>query len=167
MSDRDKHLDLFSSKKLRENEVIRGSVKGYISSRKKDSKDALMTGRLIVTDQRVCFYRHGFVGEKYESIDLPNVKSMETSSLLGHRSLKVYSTHNDLTFNSFRPKREFEEIITFLENPVRSPKTEVEMPSTADNSPVVRLKKLTDLHKAGLITEQEFAAKKSELLAQI
>jgi len=105
---------------LRGNEIIQDSIKGYISGKNADTKNALMTGRLIVTDQRICFYRHGFVGEKFESIDRAQVESMETSSSSGQRSLKLCSLHNDLTFSSFRPKAEFDKIIRHLLGPVHA-----------------------------------------------
>jgi len=168
MSATDKHLEHFSSKKIRGDERVETSLKGFVTGKEKDSKDALMTGRLILTDQRVCFYRKGIIGDKFESIDLPNITSIESSSLLGHRTVKLYSTHNDLTFNSFKPKEEFEQLVTKIEMKMsaeRAPKSKVIALSEAE--PTVQIKKLADLHEAGILTAEEFTAKKAEILARI
>jgi len=167
MSETDKHIESFSNKKMRKGERIHTSVKGYVSGKKKDSKDALMTGRLILTDQRVCFYRKGIIGEKFESIDLLNIKSIESSSLMGHRSVKLYSTHNDLTFNSFKSKDEFDTVVGQIENCMDAKKIPIETPKTTTFNSAGQLEQLAALHKSGVLTSEEFAAKKAEILARI
>ena len=167
MTQNDKHLDKFSASKARPNEKVLDSVKGYMSGKKKDSKDALMTGRLILTDQRVCFYRKGIIGEKFESIDLAKVSSIETSSILGHRSVKLYSTHNDLTFNSFKPKEEFDPVIAKIEDWVASVDSKSVKATQDKQTPTDQLRKLAELRDSGILTSAEFELKKTDLLARI
>lgn len=169
MSDTDKHLQFFTSKKMRVGENVETSVKGYVSGKKKDSKDALMTGRLILTDQRVCFYRKGIIGEKFESIDLANITSIESTSMMGHRSVKLYSTHNDLTFNSFKSKEEFDPVVSHIEQSMNAARTPQANPVTTslDSSPTSQLEKLAALHKSGILTAEEFTAKKADILARL
>jgi len=167
MSDTDKHIDNFASKKMRLGENIEISVKGYVSGKEKNSKDALMTGRLILTDQRVCFYRKGIIGEKFESIDLPNITSIESNSMMGHRSVKLYSTHNDLTFNSFKPKEEFDPVVSEIEQRMNATRTPQAIPTASDNTPTMQLERLAGLHESGILTAEEFSAKKADILARI
>jgi len=167
MTKSDKHLENFSASKMRPGEKMLESLKGYMSGKEKDSKDALMTGRLILTDQRVCFYRKGFIGEKFESIDLGKVSSIETNSLLGHRSVKLYSTHNELAFNSFKSKEEFDPVIAKIEDWVASAGTKPAEATQDKQSPTDQLRKLAELRDSGILTAAEFELKKTDLLARI
>jgi len=167
MTATDKHLDRFSASKIRPDESVLASVKGYMPGKKKDSKDALMTGRLILTDQRVCFYRKGIIGEQFESIDTAKVSSIETSSLLGHRSVKLYSTHNDLTFNSFKSKDEFDFVVSKIETQVNSVTAATTPGTVSTNDPTDQLRKLADLRDSGILTAAEFEQKKTSILARI
>ena len=172
MSEIDKHLEGFSGKKARADETVQSSVKGYVSGNGgKNSNDALMTGRLILTDQRVCFYRKGIIGEKFESINLSNITSIESSAILGHRSVKLYSTHNDLTFNSFTSKAVFDPVVAQIEQAMNVEKTSNHVPNANVNAsslaPAAHLEKLAALHKSGILTDEEFSAKKAEILARI
>lgn len=167
MTDADKHLDQFLAKKIQTGETLSGSIKGYIPSRKKESTDALMTGRLILTDRRICYIRRGIIGEKFESIDLPNVKSIETGYFLKRNSLKLYSTHNDLTFNSFKPKQEFDTIISMIEQRLSAQSDAAVPTGVRDTSPTQQLEKLAELHQSGILTEKEFLSKKTEILKRI
>jgi len=167
MTKSDKHLENFSASKMRPGEKMLESLKGYMSGKEKDSKDALMTGRLILTDQRVCFYRKGFIGEKFESIDLGKVSSIETNSLLGHRSVKLYSTHNDLTFNSFKGKEEFDPVIAKIEDWVATSSVMPKDTAQDQQSPTDQLRKLAELRDSGVLNAEEFENKKTDLLARI
>ena len=167
MAATDKHLEKFSSSKIRPNETVLASVKGYMPGKKKDSKDALMTGRLILTDQRVCFYRKGFIGEQFESIDTAKVSSIETNSILGHRTVKLYSTHNDLTFNSFKSKDEFDPVVSKIEAQVNSVNAIPTAETGPTNNPTDQLRKLAELRDSGILTAKEFDLKKTDILARI
>ena len=167
MTGTDKHLDRFSSSKIRPNETVLASVKGYMPGKKKDSKDALLTGRLILTDQRVCFYRKGIIGEQFESIDTAKVSSIETNSFLGHRSVKLYSTHNDLTFNSFKSKDEFDPVVSEIEARVNAATAMPPPESISKNDPTDQLRKLADLRDSGILTPAEFEQKKTDILARM
>jgi len=167
MSATDKHLEKFSTTKIRSNETVLASVKGYMPGKKKDTTDALMTGRLILTDQRVCFYRKGIIGEQFESIDTAKVSSIETSSLLGHRSVKLYSTYNDLTFNSFKSKDEFDPVVSKIEAQVNAVTTMPPPETASANDPTDQLRKLAELRDSGILTAAEFEQKKTDILARM
>jgi len=167
VSQTDKHMENFYAKKMRQGECIEATIKGYMPGKKKDSTDALMTGRLILTDQRVCFYRKGIIGEKFESIDLGNITSIESSSLLGHRTVKLYSTHNDLAFNSFKSKDEFDPVVAQIETRINQKNVPEASAGPAASNPSAQLEKLAALHTSGILTLEEFTAKKTEILSRI
>ncbi|WP_307737913.1 PH domain-containing protein [uncultured Varibaculum sp.] len=55
----------------------------------------------------------------------------------------------------------------YSQQPVSAPPQEQPKQENASNDPMVQLQKLGDLLKAGLITEEDYAAKKQEILARM
>ena len=51
--------------------------------------------------------------------------------------------------------------------PAAAPAASAESPTPAARDPVERLKKLAELRDAGILTEEEFQAKKKELLPEL
>ena len=165
----DKHITYFETKKLRDGESIAASIKGYVPSGKKDnSSDALFGGRLVLTNERVCYIRKGIMGEAFETVDLPQVRSIEAKSLLGHRTVKLFSTHNDLTVKSFEKKEAFQGFVADVEAALYRSKSEgLNLQPSAQLSAVEQLEKLASLRDGGILSEDEFNTKKAELLARI
>jgi len=167
MTDTDKHLARFSAKKKRNGEMIKVSIKGYMPGKKKNSADALMTGRLILTDQRICFYRKGVIGEKFESIDLQRISSLETKSLLGHKTLILYTTNNELIFKTFEKPDVFDPFVEQVQSALDTGSPTNGRAQSSASEPIAMLEKLAALHESGILSAEEFSAKKADILAQM
>jgi len=166
-----KHVSYFQSHKLKAGENIRCFLDGYIGEMMGKGKDTQRNGALIVTDQRVAFYRKGLLGEVLETIPIEKVTSVETSSLMGHRVIKVHTAHDDLKFKTFEDKEFFEKAYNAIEEG-RAQSASAAKPvqpssAPAGNDVADRLTKLEQLRAKGFITEDEFKEKRADILATL
>jgi hypothetical protein len=122
-------------------------------------------GALIVTSERAVFYRKGWFGEVLETMPLDKITSIERKTILGHKVVRLHTSHDQLEFKTFES---WEHILSVLEERSGSGTGPVPIPTPIrPDSDVDRLKKLAGLREAGLITEDEFAAKRADILAQV
>lgn len=163
----DKQIQNFTARKLWDNEVINSSIKGF-AAKKAKSIDGVMQGRVILTNERVCYYRKGILGDEMESIALSEVKSIETDSSLGVRTLNLFSAHNKLSIMTYQKSDVFEGFSEAIEQAMRAARTQM-TPSgaPANESPAERLKSLAELKETGILTQDEFDAKRAEILSQL
>lgn len=163
-----KHVVKFKAKHLQAGEHIAAWGEGYIGKMLGSGKDAEKTGVLIVTGARVVFYRSGLFGEVNESIPLKAITSIERNSFMGHRTIHMHTSHDSLEFKSFK-KEQDQALVDAIEAGRGHSPTPPATPAQADVSidPMTALAKLADLKAAGVLTEEEFSAKKAELLARV
>lgn len=164
---KNKHVEKFKSNHLNSSESILAWAEGYIGKMMGSGKDAQHNGVLIVTESRVAFYRKGFIGEVIETIPLKSITSIERKSTLGHRVIRVHTSHDDLEFKTFSKESELA-LVEAIESG-RGLKSETVVPekNSASNDPFEQLKKLSELKEAGIISDEEFQAKKIKLMALI
>ncbi|MCM6122162.1 PH domain-containing protein [Klebsiella pneumoniae] len=164
MMKENKHVEKFKSNHLNSGESVIAWAEGYIGKMMASGKDAQHNGALIVTEARVAFYRKGFIGEVIETIPLKSITSIERKSMLGHRVIRVHTSHDDLEFKTFSKESELA-LVEAIESG-RGLKTEAvtNENNTASNDPFEQLKKLSELKAAGIITDEEFQAKKIKLM---
>lgn len=166
MGQRDSHFEKFTTTKLKAGEKIHGNMQGWIGGFAKgpgNGRETHKNGQLIVTNERVCFYRKGFFGEVFETIPLSKITSVETRSVLGYRNLRIHTSHDELTFKTFEGKQSFDEVYENLEHLRHPPATKPASEATI----LDQIAKLGELKAAGVLTEDEFAAKKATLLDRI
>ena len=121
----------------------------------------------MLTNKRPCFYSKVPFEEIFETIPLSKITSVETSSLMDYRVLRVHTAHDDLEFKTLEPKALFDSVVAHLER-LRNEPTAGSVASTASVDFVTnQIKKLAELRDAGLLTNDEFNAKKAELLARL
>ncbi|HDR2890042.1 TPA: PH domain-containing protein [Enterobacter soli] len=162
-----KHVNKFKSNHLNSGESVIAWAEGYIGKMMGSGKDTQHNGALIVTETRVAFYRKGFIGEVIETIPLKSITSIERKSTLGHRVIRVHTSHDDLEFKTFSKESELA-LVEAIENG-RGLQTERATPekSAATNDPYEQLKKLSELKEAGIISDEEFQSKKNKLMELI
>jgi hypothetical protein len=154
-----KHVTVFRNKHLKPAEEIIAWGEGYIGDMMGKGKDTQHNGVLIVSQERVVFYRKGLLGEVLETIPLKSITSIERKSLLGHRTLKIHTSHDALEFKTFDKK-----VDQSLSEAIETNRhTDTQKQQTGD--PLEILKKLAELRDAGIITEDEFLQKKQKILA--
>ncbi|MFM5440114.1 SHOCT domain-containing protein [Aeromonas enteropelogenes] len=163
MAKESKHVAAFTKRHLNKGEQITAWTEGYTGKMLGSGKDAQRNGVLIVTNIRVAFYRKGFIGEIIETIPLDKLTSVERQSAMGHRTIRMHTSHDDLEFKTFDKEGE-----TLVIEAMEAGRHKNVGKQSVDGGDVVeRLKKLSSLKDAGVITDSEFAEKKAELMAQI
>ena len=162
-----KHIGTFRQDKLMPDESLEADLNGWLD--KKTTRGALIEhkGQFVLTSKRACFYSKVPFEEIFETIPLSKITSVETSSLMDYRVLRVHTAHDDLEFKTREPKALFNNIVAHLER-LRNEPTGGSVASAASVDSVTdQIKKLGELRDAGLLTNEEFNAKKTELLARL
>ncbi|MFK8260707.1 SHOCT domain-containing protein [Erwinia sp. AnSW2-5] len=162
-----KHVENFNKKHLQSGETAVAWAEGYIGSVMGKGKDTQHNGALIVTDVRVAFYRKGLLGEVIENIPLKSITSIERKSILGHRSIKMHTSHDDLEFKTYSKEGEIAVIDAIEAGRQLSGKPTASQTASATVDPYEQLKKLADLKDAGILSEEEFQDKKTKIMALI
>jgi hypothetical protein len=161
-----RHIRGFRQSKLRPGERIGGHLAGWIGKMMGKGDDKQRNGQFILTNQRACFYRKGFFGEVFETIPIAKLTSVETLSMMGYRVLRLHTSHDELAFKTFESKELFDRIYQRLENLRQRDGQETSVPRRSESIPD-QIRKLGELRDAGVLSEDEFTAKKRELLARL
>ena len=160
-----KHIRTFEQDKLMPEETLEADLKGWLDKKTGQGGIVQHKGEFVVTNKRACFYSKALFEEIFETIPLSKITSVETSSLMDYRVLRVHTAHDDLEFKTREPKALFDNVVAYLER-LRNEPTGGSVGPTAD-SVTDQIKKLGDLRDAGLLTNDEFNTKKAELLARL
>ena len=159
------HIRTFRQEKLIPGETLVGHLEGWIGEKMGQGERIRHNGQFILTNERVCFYRKDPFEEVFETIPLSKISSVETLSLMGYRVLRLHTAHDDLEFKTLEPKTLFDEVLAQLER-LRNEESTAPAESITDQIKN-QIKKLGELRDGGLLTEDEFNAKKAELLARL
>jgi hypothetical protein len=165
MSKESKHVAKFRASHLKTGEAIKAFDDGYIGEAMGSGSKRQYNGSLIVTNERVAFYRKGLLGEVLETIPLKSITSIERKSLLGHRTIGIHTSHDALVFKTFNKDGETT-LIDAIEDGRHSSNAN-NVTQAKQESPLEQLKRLGELKEAGVITDEEFSSKKAELLEKI
>jgi hypothetical protein len=165
MQNENKHIVNFREFHLKADEQIVAWGGGYIE--KKTILSNIHEGVLIVTPERVIFHRKGLLGEILETIPLKKITSIERKSFLAVRTICLHTSHDKLEFKSHLKKDEEKKMIDAIEQGRDNATITPDVKELGQNNPIEALKKLGELKELGVLTEEEFQNKKSELLAKI
>lgn len=158
-----KHLETFNQKHIKTGESVIAWGEGYIGEMMGKGKDTQHNGILLVTGDRVVFYRKGFFGEVIESMPLKSITSIERKSMLGHHTVRLHTSHDELSFKTFK-KSEEEALIQAIEAGRAS---NIPPQATARSPDLEAIRQLGELRASGVLTEDEFQSKKNELLSRL
>jgi hypothetical protein len=132
------------------------------------------TGLIVLTDRRLLFVKEGWVGKKSTDFPIEKVSSIEFSSSLLLGKVVVHASGNRSEIDQVNKqdgKRIVDNIRARLSQPPPQPAAAPAVAGQSDAStapdPVEQIKKLAELRDAGVVTEEEFAAKKAQLLDQV
>ena len=98
---KNKHAKAFETNKLKKGEKVLDCIEGYIGDMMGKGKDTQHNGSLILTNDRVSFYRKGFFGEVIRNIPLRKISSVDYDSTLGHKTIELHATYDSIRFKSF------------------------------------------------------------------
>jgi uncharacterized OB-fold protein len=150
-------------------EEIRAAVQGTYETKIMGS-DSVRTGSLIATDRRLLFYAKKLGGYELESYPYGNISSFEQGkNMMGH-NITFFASGNKVHMKWMKTDRElarFTEVVRAAMRGSESPGSAVTDPAPTQPDVMDQLRKLGELHAAGVLTEDEFAAKKAELLRRL
>ena len=168
MSKQDKkHIGTFRQDKLMPKETVEAQLDGWLD--KPSGQDGVIkhNGQFVLTNKRACFYSKAPFEEIFETIPLSKITSVETSSLMGYRVLRLHTAHDDLEFKTLEAKVLFDTLLAHLERLRNEPAGGSVAPAASAESITDQIKKLGELRDAGFLTNDEFNAKKAELMKQL
>ena len=165
MAKESKHVVRFRKDHANVGENVVAWAEGYIGKMMGKGDKKQYNGVLIVTESRAVFYRKGFVGEVLETMPLKNITSVERKSTLGHRIIRLHTSHDFLEFKTFQKEGEAALVAAIESGRNQSNESVVSVSTELD--PMEKLKKLAELKDAGVLTDEEFNIKKRQLLAEI
>lgn len=143
-----------------------GSLFGDDRSRKSGTKGYV---RAVITDRRVAVKVPQFLGNDERSVPYSNITSVDLDTGLVNKRLTLQTPGQTYHIEAQEPgKDELRDITRFIRDKI----SEENQPDVvqADNSeadPLDQLSKLKDLHDQGVVSDQEFEDKKSNLMDKI
>lgn len=153
---------------LEPGEEVLGAVQGTYETKIMGS-DSVRTGSLIATDRRVVFYAKKLGGYELESFPYNNISSFEQGkNMMGH-NITFFASGNKVHMKWIKTDKtlaQFTETVKKAMGSARTPAAAA--PSSAAQPDVMdQLRKLGELRDAGVLTTEEFDAKKADLLARM
>lgn len=161
-----------ASPHLEQGELVRAAVMGAYETKVMGS-DTVRNGVLIATDRRVVFYAKKLGGFDLESFPFGNISSFEHGkSMMGHH-VAFHASGNAVQVKWLQPATDFAAFIDVVKEAMNAKHRAVEPAATpaATSAPTVDvielLKQLGGLRDADVITDEDFEAKKTELLSRL
>ncbi|MBH9965598.1 PH domain-containing protein [[Bacillus] enclensis] len=148
---------------LESGEKITHSVLGAYES-KIMGKDTVRNGAMLATNQRILFYGKRTFGYDLEVFPYENVSSIEMGkSMMGHH-IAFFSSGNKVKMKWINHGDIPGFIAHVKENIGKSPAKAQAVATQESSSAADEIKRFADLRDSGVITEEEFDAKKKQLL---
>lgn len=148
---------------LRDGEKIHVSVLGTYETKIMGS-DSVRSGILMATDERVVFFAKKLTGYDLESFPYSNISSIEMGkNMMGHH-IKLFASGNEISVKWIQTGN-IEGFVELVRSRIGKSSSAPAEPSQA--SPVEQIRSLAELRDQGIITDEEFQAKKAELLSKM
>jgi hypothetical protein len=127
-------------------------------------------GLLVLTDRRLLFVKEGMFGSKTEDFPLDKITSVEWSSGMALGSLTVFAMGNESKIKNLNKGdgKQMADLLrsrTFGAQEV-APAADAAQSEQAPDIPD-QIRKLGELRDAGMLSEEEFEAKKADLLSRM
>ncbi len=142
-------------------------------------------GLIVATDRRIMFIDEGLVRSRREDFAYSRISSIQVSTGFLSGTLTIFASGNKAQLTDVLPKQQAQALGDYIRIRIDdgpSPASSAPLPGVVAATPPVaspapassdaddvfgKLTKLGALRDAGVITDAEFEAKKSELLGQI
>jgi hypothetical protein len=127
-------------------------------------KDSVRTGILVATDRQVVFYAKKMFGYDMEAFSYAAISSIEVSKgFMGH-AVTFFASGNKATLKWISEG----DVTTFCSIvKQRIQKNEVNTSTPTSEGIPELIQKLAALHNAGVLSDEEFQTKKTELLSRL
>ena len=133
-------------------------------------QDSMRTGILVATNQRLLFYAKKLMGYELESYPYANISSIEMGKNLAGEHFTFFASGNEVKLKWIREGdvRAFADAVKEqMENAKPSSAPAPGRSSEQATDYVEQLERLGKLQKEGVLTAEEFSAKKAEILARL
>ena len=126
-------------------------------------------GMLVLTTQRLFFFDKSFLGAKVEEFSFPAIGSLGFSKNRGGETIDISISGRSAQIRQVAHGRAETLIAAFRSVRSSSASTAALTPQPVAAAPDLadQIRKLSELRDAGILTEQEFNAKKADLLARM
>jgi hypothetical protein len=125
-------------------------------------------GLIVLTDRRLLFVQDGWASKTTEDFPIDKVSSVQWSSGMLTGSIVIFASGNKSEISNVN-KDDGKEMVDKVRHRLSSPREAAPpAPQAAPPAdPMEQLKKLGELRDAGVVTPEEFEAKKAELLGRM
>ena len=128
--------------------------------------DSVRNGIFIATDQRLLFYAKKLTGYDIEVFPYANISSIEMGkNLLGHH-ISIFASGNSVKMK-WISDGDVRAFVDAVKTQMVAGKSSAPSSPEQPTDPVDQLERLGKLHAAGVLTDDEFSAKKAEILARL
>jgi Bacterial PH domain/Short C-terminal domain len=158
----DKHVEAFQNQHMLPSEEILNWVEAL---RDGDT----FQGRLITTRDRLVYYRNGRMSQKIEAWPISKISSVDVKAGMISTKLKFYTSGDTIQLTVYGDKRHSKEFANELQLAINRPELHGKITDEreASENPLDMITRLAELKAAGVLSEEEFSAKKQEILARI
>lgn len=146
---------------LKKEEEILFSVTGTYET-KRMGKDSIRNGYLATSNERVIFFSKKLFGYDLESFPFSNISSIEKSKNLLGSSITFFASGNNCKMKWIK-SGEITEFTDYVNTKIGQPN---QQKTKEENVPEL-IKNLHKLKQEGILTEEEFNIKKTELLKKM
>lgn len=161
MASKKKNISLATRDILKNDETVVYALSGVYETKSLGS-DTIKNGVLIATENRIVFYAKRFTGYDSESFKYSNISSIETGKKMMGSTITFYASGNKVSMKWIQ-EADYQEFVEYVEDKIgKKESTPAAAPQATDN--LEELKKLKELLDMEAITEEEYEAKKKELL---
>ena len=126
------------------------------------------TGLIVLTDRRLFFFKDGWVAKTSEDFPHEKVSSVQFSSGLLLGNIAVFASGNKAVIENVN-KSDGKRIVDNMRARLSAPATQQRVAENreAPQDHLAQIEKLGELRDAGVLTDEEFETKKSELLGRL
>jgi hypothetical protein len=150
---------------LEANEDVVTAIQGAYEVKRMGS-DSARKGALIATDRRVVFYAKKMTGYDLESFPYDHISSIDMSKgMMGH-SITIYASGNKAHIKWIDKKQDVPGFVSTVRGRMKGGAGNgAAAPAASEPDAADQIRKLAQLRDEGLLTEEEFQAKKTQLLS--
>lgn len=148
--------------------IYKEPTRGELSA-KLPSVAKMLPGILVVTSQRIFFINKQIGTRTIQEISLSSIRSIDSKANFVLEVLRIAGVSNMIiTFGSFELMAHLRNAINEALEKRNAPQAAAPAPQPADNdlssTDIEQLQALKQLYDTGVLTEEEFAAKKAQIL---
>jgi Bacterial PH domain/Short C-terminal domain len=125
------------------------------------------TGLVVLTDRRLLLVQDGVMSKTTEDFPMDKVSSVQWTSGMMLGSIVIFASGNKSEIKNVN-KDDGKEMVDKIRHRISSPTPSADPTGAAVAAdPIEQLRRLGELRDAGVVTPEEFEAKKAELLGRL